>query len=887
MSKDDALLRRAHKTKRIKRRRPWRRLFLLAVFLLLVGLLACLPNLLSTPPGQRWLQRTLASRVPGDMDFRQLTLSWRHGLTVEGFHWQDAHETSRFAVARLSTHPRLLPLLKGEISVGTLVMEQPRFHLDAARVLRRDPPSGSEGPEGSGAPVPSAAARWSLQDMQLVVNDGFLRIEDGAAATTWENVNLEFQVPRTGPGQLHLAATVASSTRAGTVTLAADATRPFEAATLTGNLLLELETLDLQSLQPLLTLIGRTESLHGDVGGMVTARMHGGRLAQGTVQLRGRALQVTGPALEPDTLVSSAATLSAHLTEQGDQLLAQLEFQSDGLDARVDGACPAAGLTHEAVLKSPWTGEVNVDLAVWARQLRHTLRLREGVDVTAGRLAGTLHMADGWVQGDLQLADLQGTYDERTLHLSEPLRLSTRSQWSQGGVQVEDCRVEAPFATGVVTGDLTLMEYQLDVNLERLQRELGAFLDLGTRSLEGTATARASLEREDQQWAWNGSVDLRDLRVSDPNGHQVVEPHMQVHHRLTYDPGKAICTVDQLNLDSGPLTLQDSAFHRVVTQGEVRLTGRTRCGYDWHEVLPWLTAFLPDGLHLSGRREDMFSFSSTYPEGQNSAFLSGLAAQARLGFEHASYQGLEVGPTDVNFTVQQGRLVLAPFVSTVNEGELRFGCWTDLTKQPRTLTLSEPMPIMQGIHITGPLAANLLKYVNPIFADLTDISGRLDFESQELVWPVAAGAGEQLTVIGTIAMRDVRLEGSALLSQILALFDLKPARGQRLAIRPTAFTVRNGVVRYENMQVDIGDNPLNFSGVIGLDDSLDMTITLPYTWSGRTARVDRPSGDRIQLPLTGSLSEPRLDTERFLKDQLRQQIEKQIHRGLEELFERL
>ena len=118
-------------------------------------------------------------------------------------------------------------------------------------------------------------------------------------------------------------------------------------------------------------------------------------------------------------------------------------------------------------------------------------------------------------------------------------------------------------------------------------------------------------------------------------------------------------------------------------------------------------------------------------------------------------------------------------------------------------------------------------------------------------------------------MRDVHLEGSALLSQILALFDLKPARGLRLAVRPTALTVRNGVVRYEDMQIDIGDNPLNFSGVIGLDDSLDMTITLPYTWSGRTARVDRPSGDRIQLPLTGSLSEPRLDTERFLKDQLR------------------
>ncbi len=887
MSRDDALLRRAHKKKRIKRRRPWRRLFLLAVFLLLAGLLASLPSLLSTQRGQRWLQRTLASHVPGDMDFQKLTLSWRRGLTVEGFHWQDANDASRIVIARLSTHPRFLPFFKGEISLGTLVMEQPQVYLDGSMVSRRAPPSGSEDGEGSGAPAPSGSSRWRLRDMRLIIKDGRFRVEEGAAGTTWEDIHLDLQVPRTGPGRLHFAATVGDPGQTGSVTLTADAARPFEGARLTGNLRLELESLDLQSLQPLLSLMGRTEVLHGDVDGTLSARMHGGTLTQGTVQLQGRTLQVAGPALKMDTLTSATAALSARLTEQGDQLLAQVEFQSDGMDIRIDGACPVAGLTRAAVLESPWMGEVNVDLAVLARQLRHTLRLREGVDVTAGRLAGTLQLADGWVQGDLQLADLHGTYAERALHLSDTIHVSTRSRWSQGGIQVEDFRIQSPFATGTAMGDLKQMEYELEVNLERLQGELGAFLDLGTRSWEGTATARASLQREDPQWVWHGSAELRDLRVSDPNGDEVVEPHIQVQHRLTYDPGQAVCTVEQLNLDTGPLTLQDSVFRRVATPGEVSMTGRTRCGYDWHAVRPWLMSLLPEGLDLRGKREDMLSFSSTYPAGQSPAILSGLTAHAKLGFEHASYQGLEIGPTDVNFTVQRGRLALAPFVSTVNEGQLRFGCWTDLTRRPRTITLSEPMPILRGIHLTGPLANNLLKYLNPIFANLADISGRLDFESQELVWPVAAESREQLVVIGSIAMRDVHLEGSALLSQILALFDLEPARGQRLAVRPTAFTVRNGVVRYEDMQIDIGDNPLNFSGVIGLDDSLDMTITLPYTWSGRTARVDRPSGDRIQLPLTGSLSEPRLDTERFLKDQLRQQLEKQIHKGLEELFERL
>ncbi len=196
MSRDDALLRRAHKKKRIKRRRPWRRLFLLAVFLLLAGLLASLPSLLSTQRGQRWLQRTLASHVPGDMDFQKLTLSWRRGLTVEGFHWQDANDASRIVIARLSTHPRFLPFFKGEISLGTLVMEQPQVYLDGSKVSRRAPPPGSEDGEGSGAPAPSGSSRWRLRDMQLIIKDGRFRVEEGAAGTTWEDIHLDLQVPR-------------------------------------------------------------------------------------------------------------------------------------------------------------------------------------------------------------------------------------------------------------------------------------------------------------------------------------------------------------------------------------------------------------------------------------------------------------------------------------------------------------------------------------------------------------------------------------------------------------------------------------------------------------------------------------------------------------------
>ncbi|GAH53374.1 unnamed protein product, partial [marine sediment metagenome] len=122
------------------------------------------------------------------------------------------------------------------------------------------------------------------------------------------------------------------------------------------------------------------------------------------------------------------------------------------------------------------------------------------------------------------------------------------------------------------------------------------------------------------------------------------------------------------------------------------------------------------------------------------------------------------------------------------------------------------------------------------------------------------------------------------LAQILSAVGAS-ARGRDITIHPTRFVLQNGFLRYEDMQMDVGDNPINFRGVIGLDKSLNMTVTLPYTLDGTTARVGKKTrGTRISLPLTGTLDKPRLDVGKFLEQQLKQQLEQKLREGLEELF---
>jgi hypothetical protein len=62
-----------------------------------------------------------------------------------------------------------------------------------------------------------------------------------------------------------------------------------------------------------------------------------------------------------------------------------------------------------------------------------------------------------------------------------------------------------------------------------------------------------------------------------------------------------------------------------------------------------------------------------------------------------------------------------------------------------------------------------------------------------------------------------------------------------------------------------------------------MTIVLPYTLEGRLVRVGQAQlADRIAVPLTGTLSKPKLNLQKLVELQLKGQIQ----RGLEELFKR-
>jgi hypothetical protein len=261
-------------------------------------------------------------------------------------------------------------------------------------------------------------------------------------------------------------------------------------------------------------------------------------------------------------------------------------------------------------------------------------------------------------------------------------------------------------------------------------------------------------------------------------------------------------------------------------------------------------------------------------------------SSGKLGFERGDYFGLNFGPTEVDIQIENGLLRIAPFSSSVNNGQVNFAGEADLAQKPVLLKTLGPMQIMKDIQINKATTNRLLMYVNPVFANAVNVSGVVNFSCERLAIPLAGAGRNDLEIVGTISITQLRLQSSDLLGQILSVAGTG-VRGQNITISPTRFALQNGFLRYDDMQMIVGDNPVNFRGVIGLDKSLNMTVTLPYTTKGETARVGKKvEGARISVPLKGTINKPELDLGKLLEEQLKQQLQERLKKELEGLFKK-
>ncbi len=367
---------------------------------------------------------------------------------------------------------------------------------------------------------------------------------------------------------------------------------------------------------------------------------------------------------------------------------------------------------------------------------------------------------------------------------------------------------------------------------------------------------------------------VENLKITSPAGETFSQPNITISFAGKFDTAEKIYDIPQLSIVSPQIKIS-GRLSNADLGATTKTEGSFKADYDLAAASSIVSPFMPHGLSATGRRSDSLWFSSTWPKNAPQQFKANLNAKTTFGFDNAEYMGLDIGKSEFDITIDNGLMTIAPFSTIVNNGKFNFAASANLAGKPPMLQTLSAIKMFDRIQITHRTSGALLKYVVPLFADATSITGTLNFDCDKFAIPLEKGYRNAIAVTGTFSVENMHFFGtSSFLNQLILLTGAMS--DPEITVLPTRFVLADGILQYDNMQVNIGDKPVNFSGRIGLDKSMQMNVTLPWTYSGQ----------RITLPLKGTVDKPQIDVGKFLEEQARQELERQIEKGLEKIFKK-
>ena len=985
-----------------KRSRKWPWIVGGVPILITLVVVVLIPAVLSSSSFTRWVQAKISRSTGGQANIGDLSVGWLSGVRIADFSFRGPNGWAEVDIGRIIAQPSYGSLLGGTLAVGRAEIDQPHITVD----MREKPPSTGE----------SSTDMNGLSRLgDVVVRNGTVQLTS-AAGQTIKIADLNSDLSMRPPGRasrFSVAMAVAQAEGPAEVQASGQVTpspkKGWSLRGTTGDITVEVNALNLASIAPLLDMAGVEVQARGQLTGNISAAIQNGQIEGINANLRGRDVDVTGPALKGDRLQTTQLDVRANLAQAKDVIdVNQLNVRTDWATVSAAGTFPRNARTLAQLTEgggaSNLTGNFDVNLAALLSQMPNTLGVREGVQITGGRATGNIDTVTEagrpTIVAKAQVVGLAGIVNDKKLNISQPMQATARLSSREQGAQLDGLDVSTSFAKVNASGTFKQIKYDGQINLAGLQSELGAFINLPYR-LAGQATSSGQVSIGEKTTDVAGTLSVRQLVLA-ADGNSVSTPQANVNFAVGLNSRDQVLAVSTLNADTGfgtinvknatiplaqnsrarlnlqvlvdkldlarvepyaaffasfpkGLSLQGIAqsqlnvtsekgvyhvssnatriqnfewisaeketfrqdqvtamfdvyantsdksinlqrfqvdspqihirkgeFSRTRQGNTTRFQGSLEAQWDLAAVGQVASNFLPGTLSMAGQRQVSANFASTYPTNDPNAMLANLSGRTSLGFDRAAYMGFDFGPAEMPIHVENGLMRIGSLNTTVNGGKLDFVGQADLRKRPILLTIPAPTRLVQGIQINRETTERLLKYVNPIFADVVSVSGVANFDLAQLTMPLTPGARTGTQLSGTLSINQLQLGASNILNQIISVGG-RSIRDETLTVRPTNLVLENGAVRYEDMQIDVGDNPVNFRGSVNLNGALDLTVVLPYTLDGRTVRVGQEQGrPRITVPLTGTIAKPELN----LKNLIQSQLQEQILKGLEDLLKK-
>ncbi len=433
----------------------------------------------------------------------------------------------------------------------------------------------------------------------------------------------------------------------------------------------------------------------------------------------------------------------------------------------------------------------------------------------------------------------------------------------------------------------TQADFQGD--LRRLNPWLVTFAKLDPKTeLAGQLAGQASYSRQTQQESFTLDSQILNLKLRPPGRPVFAEPKISLQIEGSADRAAKTLELSRLDVSSDFLQVNaqvttglssPASPAKITLQVHSDLQRLSRVMQPWFSNWPELTGSGSANMTLTGTPG-------------STDWLASLSGPAALHIDRQELAGVTLGPADIDMHVKQGLLTIPPSTIPANKGKINFQAQVSLARTKPFLVISQPINLVEDVQINAQMSNALLKFINPVFADNHQVSGTVSFICNHLLIDDPAKWRQTAKMKGLFSGKDLLFQPRkgimADLASILDL-DLSSKLGE---LRPVSIELSDGVVSYKDMHIVFSHLlDLSFSGQVGLDESISMRVGIPILPSmlgNRPELIKFLADQRIYLPITGTLSKPRLDVAAFpglLLEQISRVLRNQAAREVGKILE--
>ncbi len=359
---------------------------------------------------------------------------------------------------------------------------------------------------------------------------------------------------------------------------------------------------------------------------------------------------------------------------------------------------------------------------------------------------------------------------------------------------------------------------------------------------------------------------------NDPN-----QPPLHFAHNITIADEGSNIRIDRLHVYNDGISFEaaGSVSQADGNNWQLDLDGNYTC--DANLVNGVLAVLAPDddsNFTLIGPVGGQFDANGLYRIAEDEKHrYRDLAANGSFRWAGAQVWDVPLGPAEFKASLANEQITIPLTEIDANGGTIRVGGDVDLRGPTPVYRLAGPQQILEDLEITPEMGQDLLTRFNPIFAEISDIEGRVSLQTEDLELPLdkaiikTSGSGS-----GHLDLRDMKLRPSGLLPKLLSLDAGRTGPLTPTIVKGVDFTIRDGRIHYDDFTVRYpGGLDLKFYGSVGLDPNaeLDLVVSAPLSVPlleqlgvvGGSLDYARVLSDvRIDIPVAGTRNKPRLDT---------------------------